>query len=134
MFLPYCLSLLFTYFSCFVFQTGHGAFQQKEIKTQISPIVNQIWFTYHAMSLLFCDLVNTIAYLWADTGLHLPLAVTLPTQVQLYQDQICLNLMLFHFSFSPLKHPHHSNMFAHLMDQKQYNPTAQISPYVLKGT
>ena len=32
----------------------------------------------YALSLLFCNFINTTAYHWADTSLHIPLAVGLP--------------------------------------------------------
>ena len=35
-----------------------------------------------ALSLLFCILIKTTAYYWADTSPHLPLAVMLPDEMQ----------------------------------------------------
>ena len=32
----------------------------------------------YALSLLFCNLINTTAYSWADIGLQMPLTAVLP--------------------------------------------------------
>ena len=39
---------------------------------------SNLFIAFHVLSLLFCNFINTTAYLWVDTSLPLPLAVTIP--------------------------------------------------------